>query len=227
VRIFKVAGLASALALGLVAFPPLSKAAVYNFFANACSSGLGCSGSPSSLLATATTSTLGSNVLVDLHIVDPNFFFIQAGNPPMMGWNSPTPTLASSPTQNPGGPVTWSQNGAFNSGGPGDFTQSLGFLDKSNTIWNSDIIFQLGGVTLSQFITNSAGFFFAVDLCNAPGGTNGGTCTTRAGAPGGTGFVGAVLAQTPLPPAALLFASALVGLGILGRRRRKHGLTAA
>ena len=39
-------------------------------------------------------------------------------------------------------------------------------------------------------------------------------------------FTGSV-SPVPLPPAALLFGTALVGLGILGRRRRKDGLASA
>jgi len=43
-------------------------------------------------------------------------------------------------------------------------------------------------------------------------------------AQGLTGIVDLGLSQIPLPPAALLFGTALVGMGILGRRRRKGGL---
>jgi len=42
-----------------------------------------------------------------------------------------------------------------------------------------------------------------------------------------TGIVDFGLTAVPLPPAALLFGTALVGMGILGRRRRKDGLAQA
>jgi hypothetical protein len=41
-------------------------------------------------------------------------------------------------------------------------------------------------------------------------------------ATGATGSVAAVLQPVPLPPAVLLFGTALMGVGILGRRRKKH-----
>lgn len=63
--------------------------------------------------------------------------------------------------------------------------------------------------------------FFAADICVA---TNG-ACT------GATGIVYDGLSinpqSLPLPSAALLFGTALVGMGILGRRRRKGQLTQA
>src|SRR5262249_12659230 len=121
-------GFLAAIGIGLVSFPSASKADVYNFL-----------DSSNNVFATATTSLDGSNVKVDIAItaagMAAGWYFIQAGNPPMIGWNSDTPTLAQSPTQNPGGPVTWALTDAsklpFNSGGAGDFTQGLGFTPKA------------------------------------------------------------------------------------------------
>lgn len=67
------------------------------------------------------------------------------------------------------------------------------------------------------------------------------TCTTQepiygfffadVSSPGGTGVLdfgpSESVSQVPIPPAALLFGTALVGMGILGRRRRKDGLKQA
>src|SRR5262245_14188233 len=142
----------SALAIGLsvVCLPSLGKADSYNFY-----------DSSNNLIATASTSTVGSNVQVDLSIVESNWFFIQAGNPPVVGINTtPTPTLVTAPTQNPGGNSVWALgipggkpnqgtfSNTFNSGTAGGFTQSLGFLPTDNHIWNTDLIFTLSGVTL-------------------------------------------------------------------------------
>jgi hypothetical protein len=41
-------------------------------------------------------------------------------------------------------------------------------------------------------------------------------------ATGRTGAVAAVLQPVPIPPAVLLFGTALIGVGVLGRRRKKH-----
>ncbi len=72
------------------------------------------------------------------------------------------------------------------------------------------------GLTLASLVSNQLaggdpGVFF-LDVIN----------NNRAGGP--TGEINFTLSQVPLPPAALLFGSALVGLGILGRRRRKDEL---
>jgi hypothetical protein len=65
------------------------------------------------------------------------------------------------------------------------------------------------GLTVASFIQNAAGQFFAVDLIS--------------GTTGKTGAIDAsVVSSVPLPPAALLFGTALVGLGVLGRRRRSN-----
>ena len=65
------------------------------------------------------------------------------------------------------------------------------------------------GLTVASFIQNATGQFFAVDLISATTGKTGGVDAS-------------VVSSVPLPPAALLFGTALVGLGILGRRRRSN-----
>jgi hypothetical protein len=65
------------------------------------------------------------------------------------------------------------------------------------------------GLSVLSFIQNATGQIFAVDLMS--------------GTTGNTGAVDAsVVSSVPLPPAALLFGTALVGLGVLGRRRRSN-----
>ena len=61
---------------------------------------------------------------------------------------------------------------------------------------------------LAELATSGGSPFFA-DVIN----------NNRTGSP--TGIIDFTQQAVPLPPAALLFGTALVGLGILGRRRRK------
>lgn len=217
-RTVRLAGLTSAVAFGLAAFSTASSASVYDFIQNG------------SVIAEATTQTSGSGVQVDIQIKDSSYFFIQAGNPPMVTWDSPNTSLTTAPTQNPGGSATWqlgpfaTNNGSpYNTGGAGSFTQALGFLPKSNTIFNTDIIFTLGNLALTDFSANSLGYFFGADFCHNTDAASG---QSGCGGSGQTAFIGATAAvnAVPLPPAALLFGSALLGLGMLTRRRQR-GLT--
>ena len=85
---------------------------------------------------------------------------------------------------------------------------------NNNDVFQTNIVLTLANASLATLLANSNGFFFAADLCN--GSTTTASCTS-----GKTGFAGAVAGGTsvvPLPPAALLFGTALVGLGVLGRR---------
>jgi hypothetical protein len=77
-----------------------------------------------------------------------------------------------------------------------------------------DFTISAAGLTLASLISNQLtggdpGVFF-LDVIN----------NNRAGWP--TGIINFTLAPVPLPSAALLFGTALAGLGLLGRRRRKN-----
>jgi len=62
--------------------------------------------------------------------------------------------------------------------------------------------------------------FFAADICRVVAGTTNGTCGT--GAQTGIVFDGTQPSEVPLPPAAVLFGTALVGFGLLSRRRKQQ-----
>jgi hypothetical protein len=123
------------------------------------------------------------------------------------------------------GPGTWSgvgdgtgtsigMDGAGNFGG--GVTNSLS--GGSNQLGN-DITFTITGASVIQLLNavNSGGHalsdFFAADICVV---SDTGCAAT------GVVFDGPPISSVPLPPAALLFGTALVGLGILGRRRRSN-----
>jgi hypothetical protein len=104
---------------------------------------------------------------------------------------------------------------------PGKFSFTNGYGLQLNVqgsgaslgIHSLDFTITGAGLTLASLVSNQLaggdpGVFF-LDVIN----------NNRAGGP--TGLINFTLAPVPLPPAALLFGSALVGLGLLGRRRRK------
>ena len=99
------------------------------------------------------------------------------------------------------------------------FTNGFAILCNSNGAspgCGSTLTFDIN-LTLATFLaelaTSNGSPFFA-DVIN----------NNRAGGP--TGIIDFTLQQVPLPPAALLFGTALAGLGILGRRRRKEAAQA-
>jgi hypothetical protein len=230
---------ASAVLLAVaVSAPASSNAAVYNFLQNACDASLGCNGS-SALVATATTvdvtGLFGFGVQVTIHRVDSNFDFYQAGQPPvtMTGWHaSADPTAVIPPTQLTigGEAVIWGPQLApypdFNPGSVGTMTGGLGYSRLSGApgsipgLFATDIVYTLIGLTTASITSNGTvtdGYFFAQEFCN--------NSPTQAACIGPSGFIGAVEAATPLPPAAWLFGTALVGMGIVGRGRRKKILS--
>jgi hypothetical protein len=205
--------LLAAAACLLLAGVQASKADTYNFTQANCNTGLGCNGT-SAVIATATVVNDADGVLITFHLVDSNFAFFMAGNPPWAGLNvSGFPTLDSA-TGGPAGAI-WTLNGAFHDGSTGDFGQSAGFqMALHNIQFTGDVVLDIDGISTSNFSANAAGFAMAIDLCNNNGGS---------GCAGGTGFDGSTLSgtQTPLPATLALLGPAL-GFGYLGLRRRRR-----
>jgi hypothetical protein len=104
--------------------------------------------------------------------------------------------------------------GTFTSAIQADCTQgNCGPTLGSSLIFN---VLSFSGVNTATTLFNGLKILFASDIFK--GGCTGDACT---------GAVGAAVSAVPLPGALVLFGSALVGLGVLGRRRKKaSGLVA-
>ena len=110
-------------------------------------------------------------------------------------------------------------SGGFSKGSIGSFTNFIECSGCGNGASNplpGPLVFTVnrtGGLSVNDFIDNAAGFYFASDIYG--GGT------------GNTGNVAAlgspvqVSTVTPEPGTFGILGAALVGLGILGKRRRK------
>jgi hypothetical protein len=165
---------------------------------------------------TITITDAGTNtVLVTVALVNGNQF-VSTGFDTDFGFNlTGTPTITFSnvttgfaPNANPetAGSLHMDGTGFFQYG-----VQCTGCGPGGSSPLSGPLSFDITGAGLSvlSLIQNASGQFFAVDLMS--------------GTTGNTGAVDAsVLSPVPLPPAALLFGTALVGLGVLGRRRRSN-----
>src|SRR5262245_50418697 len=161
-----------------LSLPTSSNAATYDFYAGGCNSGLNCGSDPTHLIATATTSVVAGGIQVSVHIVDTNYYFLQAGGPPLMTFNTTVAnsslTLVTAPTQNLG---TWALSGPISPfDGQGSFTSGIGYTPNNNNIFQTDLVFVISGLGLSDFIANNLWNVMALDMCNGSTSTN--SCTS-------------------------------------------------
>ena len=116
-------------------------------------------------------------------------------------------------TQTFAGQTLAPQTGTFNGDGTGDFTFGIACTTCGNG--------NLGITSNIQFLVANA---LIADLTAANANGNIFVADVFSGQTGNTGpvDVSGTPSQVPLPPAALLFGTALVGMAVLGRRRRNR-----
>jgi hypothetical protein len=227
-RSLKTAGLASALAigLGLVVVPTATRADTFNLTSCDISGGCG----TATQFGTVKLTQSGTSVLVDVVLNSGNIFATTgAGNKEYFLFNDSlsgstitgiTATFNGT-TVNPG-PLAGFTNISTSTGST-TFTASVECTTCTGTsgVNVNDLHFTVTNETIAGLETTTGIFSSVADiLCGQTG--------CPAGGP--TGLVDVStgpIPPVPIPPAAMLFGSALVGLGLLGRRRRKGGLAQA
>ena len=212
-------GIVAGVAL-LIGLSGAASATTYTFT----SCGFTCNQTP---IGTVTTSLSSGVTTVDIKLLS-DYYFYQAGTAPMIGFNVGSDTLTNFtyPTVLNGSTSTWEYLTFASPGtqldGQGKFTNGFGLTPNTNILQGQELVFSFQGVSsLTDFVSNASGLFFAVDVCEAP--TNGNTgCGT-----GATGWIGASLGgggnegSTPLPSALAMFVPGVAGLIAMARRRRK------
>jgi len=222
----RIAGVASALALGMTAIPGTANAATIGTFTS-CAVGGGC-GTASSF------GTIDFNSVTNTYTVtlSGNFEFFGSGNSPQpffaFNTTSGTPVFGTMIiSQGPSPPAVPFPGGLFGTNGttpPGNPPGGIGSMD--NYISTTTTSLQLGN-TLQFVLTgtytlgpNGGGVdTFAADVC-----TNGVGSGFQGCPAGSTGWIDATLNVDPVPlPGALpLFATGLGALGLLGWRRKRN-----
>ena len=176
--------------------------------------GGGCGTPP---FGTVTVTQNGANVDISVSLTDSNQFVLSGAADMQYFKFNGAPSLASiTVDQTAAGTHLIADTGAFNGDGTGNFTFGIscdtGICGNgaANALPLGTVLsFEVLGTTVAALTqANSLGNIFVVDLLS--------------GTTGNTGPVAATLNPVPLPPAAMLFGAGLVGLGVLGRRRRSN-----
>jgi len=215
----KLIAVASAVAAcAFVAVPSASHAVTFSLTSDHCSGGCG-----TPPFGTVTVIQNGANVDFSVSLTDSNRFVLTGAADMQFFKFNGAPSLGSiTVDQTAAGTHLIADTGAFNGDGTGNF--NFGIACDTGICGNGAanalplgtvLSFHVAGATVAALTgLNNLGNIFVVDLLS---GTTGNTGPVDASAP---------LTPTPIPPAAMLFGSALMGLGFLTRRRRNQNAEA-
>ena len=200
--------------LAFVAVPSVSHAVTFDLTSDHCTGGCG-----TAPFGTVDVTQVGANVhiVVDLANGPPNTtswaqtgaadfqLFKFNGTGIVVGNISVVQTFAGNTLQ--------ANTGTFNGDGTGPFSFGISCTTCGNGALgiSSNLDFTIAMATIAELTAGNPTNIFVADIFSGQTGNTGPVDVS--GTP----------SQVPLPPAALLFGTALAGLSLLGRRRRKNG----
>ena len=210
--------IAAASAVAVVAFvaaPSVSHAVTFDLTSDHCTGGCG-----TAPFGTVDVTQAGANVnfVVDLANGPPNTISwaqTGAGDFQLFKFNGTGIVVGDiSVTQTFTGQTLQANTGTFNGDGTGPFAFGISCTTCGNGALaiTSNLVFSVANATIADLTAGNPTIIFVADVFSGQTGNTGPVDVS--GTP----------SQVPLPPTALLFGTALAGLGLLGRRRRKNGL---
>ena len=211
-----VAAASAVAALAFLTFPSISHAILFDLTSDHCTGGCG-----TAPFGTVDVTQVGANVhiVVDLANGPPNtvsWAQTGAGDFQLFKFNGTGIVVGDiSVVQTFAGNTLQANTGTFNGDGTGPFSFGISCTTCGNGALgiSSNLDFTIAMATIFDVTAGNPLNIFVADIFSSQTG-NTGPVDVSTGTP----------SQVPLPPAALLFGTALAGLGLLGRHRRKHGL---